>query len=336
MKRAVGLINDAVSQESLRNAEKRLRMKKRPGLCLCVMVLAFGLCGCQLAREELQEEAKADRLAGMYITQEHLDLFDSDRYFSDHMDQLLSGKNTAVSEAERRNYENRVYAVYQEKEAGAGDYVFEGLDGICFLAVQSPFMGEMAYAAQSDPEVTDVRMSVTDAGFEMEGTIYCPTDDNARFYFNPVYQTAGGEVYLLAGTGISGSLTDGASMSQRLEESSTKAVNGKEISEKNAFSITVCGQDSYDGYEIAQMDGQDRKLRETAYPAQELPDSVAVSADTAYLICTLRQKGSDGSVKLSRKLVELSEDENYLELFVPGEKGLSIRKQILVERKNHF
>lgn len=292
-------------------------------------VLALGLGGCQLARADLQEETQADRLIGMYITQEYLDLFDSDRYFNDHINQIMSGKELSAGEAESREYGERIYAVYRETDKAAGNYVFEGLEGISFFNARTQ-EGD-AFELQADPEVTDIKVGVSDSGQEMEGTIYCPTDRQAVFYCNPVYQTEKGEVYLLAGTGVSGNLTDGASFQQRLNESRTANVNGEESSESCTFSINICGQDSYDSYVITEMNEQDQKINEAVYPAAEVPDSITVLPDTAYLICISYQTDGGGAGKASRQLIELSEEENELSLFVPGKRGLTVKKYILVK-----
>lgn len=305
-------------------------MNRNWGALILTAVLTMGLSGCQLARTDLLETVQEDRLIGMYITQEYLDLFDSEKYLNDHLNQLMSGKDLVVDEAGSREYGNRVYAVYQEKDNEIGDYVFEGLDGISFFNAQKPYMEDVTFALQADPEVTEIKISVSDSGQEAEGTIYCPTDRKVSFYCNPVYQTAEGEVYLLAGTGISGDLTDGASFSQKLDESRMTNVNGKEASEKLAVSITIQGQNAYIRHVVAQMNAQDQKLQENVYSAEEVPDSVTVLADAAYLICTSYQL-EGGSEKVSRQIVELSGEEKDFCLFVPGEKGLSIRKQILVE-----
>lgn len=307
-------------------------MMRRWKMCIMAAVMVLGMSGCQLAREDLQKEAEADRLIGMYITQEYLDLFDSERYLNDHRNQLLSGKNLVVDEAESRKYGNRIYAVYQEKEEGPGDYVFEGLDGISFFSAKKPYMEDVVFTVQADPEVADIKAAVSDLGQELEGTIYCPTDRNVCFYCNPVYQTADGEVYLLAGTGISGNLTNEASFSQRLDESSREDRNGEELVQQSSFSITICGQDAYSRHVIAQMDAKDQKLQETVYSAEEVPDSVVVFADTAYLICTSYQTGSDSGQRVSRQVVELSGEQNDFPLFVPGEQGMPILKQVTVKR----
>lgn len=310
-------------------------MKKRWFTWIFIAGLAVVLSGCQLAKQELGEEAdvSGDRLIGMYITQEYLDLFDFEKYFNDHMGQLMSGKETVVEEAARREYGERIYAVYQETKEGAGDYIFEGMDGVSFFYAKMPHPQDAGLVLQAGPEVTDIKISESDTGQEIEGTIYCTTGGKNGFYFNPVYQTAKGEVYLLAGTGISGNLTDGAAFSQRMDEKRTTDKNGEESSENYAVSITICGRDACDRYVIAQMDEQDQKLQETVYLAKELPDCVEVLADAAYLLCTSCRTESDGTEKLSRQVVELSWEENDFSLFVPKESGLLQQKWIVAKRR---
>lgn len=305
-----------------------MKRNKRRGAFWSIVMLATVLGGCQLARPDLQKEAQPDRLIGMYITQEYVDLFDFDRYLNDHIGRFASGKNLAVDGGESRKYENRLYAVYQMKDSETGEYVFEGLEGICFFV---PVSEDGTFAAQADAEVTDVTLNVSDQGEAMEGTIFCPTGEDARFYCNPVYQTGDGQVYLLSGTGISGNLTDGASFSQSLEEKRTVNANGEETEEQFCVSVTICGQDAYSRHVIAWMDAQDQKLEETAYSADEVPDFVAAPADAAYLICSSYQMESGGREKVRRQVVELSEEAGELCLFVPGERGLTVQKRILVE-----
>lgn len=317
-----------------RNRRVSLRKWKTGGMqFFLAAVLMLGLSGCQLARADLQKEAQPDRLIGMYITQEYVDLFDFDQYLNDHIGQLSSGKNLTVDGTESGKYENRLYAIYQEKDPGIGEYVFEGLEGICFFAPKQPGADDGVFAAQTDAEVTDIHLNVSDQGEELEGTIYCPVSQYARFYCNPVYQTADGQVYLLSGISISGNLTDGAAFSQRLEEKRTVNENGEEREERFCVSVSIRGQDAYSCHVIAWMDAQDQKLEETVYAAEEVPDFVAAPAEAAYLICSSYQTGSDGREKVSRQVVELSEEEKKLCLFVPGERGLTVSKYVLIDGK---
>lgn len=302
----------------------------RTGIWLAVLAagLATGLGGCRLADPALGEAAQPDRLIGMYITREYLDLFDYEKYLNDHIGQITEGGTLKIGAQRNDDYDGRIYAEYRKKEDGTeGEYVFAGIEGIRFFNPVTP-EEENTFDIQSDPEVTDVHLKVTDFGQEIEGTVYCPTDQNACFYGNPVYQTAEGEVYLLAGTGVSGNLTGGASFSQRLEESRTMNQNGEEEKESMSVSVTYCGQDAFARYVIAQMDGQDQKIRETEYPAEDMPDSITVSGDAAYLVCTGYGAGRGRQEQVRRQIVELSEEETSFDLLVMGERGLPVRKSI--------
>jgi len=96
-------------------------MNKR--ICVLIMILALVLSGCQLAKPEAQAEAGNDMLVGVFVTAEHLDLFDFEAYFNDHANELISGGNTMIENTD--GYQQRIYANMEN-----GGCAFEGLDGI--------------------------------------------------------------------------------------------------------------------------------------------------------------------------------------------------------------
>lgn len=65
-----------------------MKNKKRKSLCLSVLLLMqllmlTLLSGCQLARED--EGENGDRLVGVFVTTEYIDLFDMERYLNDNL-----------------------------------------------------------------------------------------------------------------------------------------------------------------------------------------------------------------------------------------------------------
>ena len=70
------------------------------------LLLMFLLTGCQLAKDDLQQPSRTDRLVGVFLTQEHLDLFDMDRYMDDHINDLLKGGVIENGSA----YQDKLYA----------------------------------------------------------------------------------------------------------------------------------------------------------------------------------------------------------------------------------
>lgn len=70
---------------------------------------AFGASGTlPFAAAEAAEatDADKDRLVGVFITTEYLDLFDHERFLQDNTDQLLSGKE--LGEADAGAYQGRL------------------------------------------------------------------------------------------------------------------------------------------------------------------------------------------------------------------------------------
>ena len=87
-------------------------------LTLCILLTAFALGCTNLVRfttpsDSGEEAPSSDRLVGVLITDEYLDLFDTEGYISDHFRELDSGKE--IAEAESSRYQGRLYAVLHNR-----------------------------------------------------------------------------------------------------------------------------------------------------------------------------------------------------------------------------
>ena len=87
-------------------------------LTLCILLTAFALGCTNLVRfttpsDSGEEAPSSDRLVGVLITDEYLDLFDTEGYISDHFRELASGKE--IAEAESSRYQGRLYAVLHNR-----------------------------------------------------------------------------------------------------------------------------------------------------------------------------------------------------------------------------
>lgn len=69
---------------------------------------------CQLAKEDLSEESTQDRLIGVFITCRHLDLFDTEGFIKDNINDLANGGNMTNSNSEK--YNGRLYAKLTTRE----------------------------------------------------------------------------------------------------------------------------------------------------------------------------------------------------------------------------
>lgn len=95
-------------------------MKNKLGIIIlaCVLVAAFilGATGAvTFAKDEPTENsdsASKDRLIGVFITTEHLDLFDFESYFQDNANKVLSGGE--ISSSDSAPFQGRLYATKSE------------------------------------------------------------------------------------------------------------------------------------------------------------------------------------------------------------------------------
>ena len=253
-------------------------MRRNIIIISCVLVLAFvlGLSGFTLAGPE-NESGGRDRLIGVYATPEHVDLFDFEGYFNDNADKIMSGG--AITGGSK--YEGRLYAELRDKvltneetgeQTAMQEYVFPDLEGVAFFAATIGEGEESYTGTASDKAVSSggLRLSCTDEGesIEMSGTIYVtPGSDNNAWYFNPVYQSADGRVYLVSGDGIScgGVMDEGAVMSQTLSDTAAVTQNG--VTETYSCSIELAIEFRYapESFSLLQMAADGKCLSAVDY-----------------------------------------------------------------------
>ena len=261
-------------------------MGNKRGIVGLALALAVGLSGCQLAQPD-QETAQADRLIGVYVTTEYLDLFDIESYLEDNLNAGWTGGEITGDTAP---YEGRVYAVRTED----GRYVFEGVpDGVnAFWPLETEADGSLVHANACGPEAQGgADLFYGDEGTEQTCavTLYLDARKGNAAYFNPVYQTAEGEVYLTAGTGISfydeASTQAGGSFSQTLSAQTTVSDStGKVQTDSFSVEATVEFWTPPDAIAITQMSGDGRVLRRDVFGGEELPDTLTKEPETVYYI----------------------------------------------------
>ena len=89
--------------------------KKAISICL-VFAIFVSLCGCQLAQPESGNHTEADRLVGVFITTEYLDLNDADAYLDEYLKDnagSISDGDTIVLDSQE--HLGRVYATFVEE-----------------------------------------------------------------------------------------------------------------------------------------------------------------------------------------------------------------------------
>ena len=270
------------------------------------------LSGCQLAVEDA-DKASEDRLAGVFVTTEYLDLFDADAYLDDNL--RIVGGEIAV-EGDASEYYGRIYATPMQVDEHRTDYEFSGLNGYGYyslIELEDTMLDNYHYSGVdegiSDPK-THYKVTDEGEGVEMDGTLYFPADGSeAVFYFNPVYQTPEGELYVTTGQGFStDSMVEGQVYSQTMEEVTTITLNGETESWSTSVTTNIVGVVLPEKYVLVNMDAQNQILSSGEYAPGNLLPEMTIPGDTAYIILEAHKQGTDGEITVDREIVDRGEE----------------------------
>ena len=250
------------------------------------LAMVLPLTGCQLALPG-EESAQDDRLIGVYVTTEYLDLFDIESYLEDNLNAGWTGGEIT---GDTDPYEGRVYAVRTED----GKYVFEGVpDGVnAFWPLETEADGSLVHANACGAEVQGAAdLLYGDEGTEQncEAILYLDADRGNAAYFNPVYQTASGEIYLTAGTGMSAYDTTSqqamGSFTHTLSAETTYTdTEGTVRTDSFSVAVTVEYWTPPEWIAVTQMSADGQVVRRDVFDGETLPDTLARGAETAYYI----------------------------------------------------
>jgi len=315
-------------------------MIKRIFLIFLTVMILISVSGCQLAIDDKGEVQSRDRLIGVFITDEYLDLFDTEKFFSDNADKLFQGGLNELN-MDTSKYQRRLYAALVSKSLTNPDgeaytvkeYVFEGVEGISFFAAQVPAdeNGDSYINTCSGSAVTDSHMSVfqLDDGesFAIEGTIYITPDTaDTIYHFNPVYQSSDGSVYAISGlSAMLGHLgTAGATFSKTLDETVSVTENGKSKTVSSSVKVTMTVMLPPNKITVLQMDKDSSIISRTDYLPGKLPDTMIPSARTEYIIVESHSTDADGKAVVSRSVYD--KDDNHLKTFYSPGNGICIQQ----------
>ena len=268
-------------------------MKRYISLLAILTAMAALLCGCSLARSDMDASAASrDRLIGVYVTTEYVDLFDIEGYIGANASALSGG---SISEADAAQYSGRLYAEFVDER-----YVFPGVDGFAFFMATTEHDYGTSYSNYTDEGVCGGKIDMhhndnddsSEETLELECTIYGLTGSNDRhvIYTNPVYQTADGKVYLTSGHGISTSgVGAGALVSQKLTDSTTVTDSqGNAVTSSASVNVRYVVADLPLGYTLIEMNADSREISRREYAPGELPPEYAANDSTAYIIVESR------------------------------------------------
>ena len=313
-------------------------------VCIVFTAYVFGVTGTiRLVNASENEEGSSDRLIGVLITQDYLDLFDSEQFFADNIGKLVNGGE--ISESESAKYQERLYAVlvdtgYVSEETGEKyrrkEYVFEGVNGICYIVPRLTDEVGTYWSASGDEAITDggINFITNDEGesVAIEGTIYVSTSINAgSFYFNPVYQTQAGEVYAVGGNGIftGNNGTAGMAMSHEIKENQSSTIGGVTTTSGSEIKITKCYIDEPAKVSILQFDSENTVLSRIECDPDSLPDTLQTQPGTQYIIVETTIFSREGTTDITREIYQL-EDET-LSAFYCRDDGICVKQQCEID-----
>ena len=268
------------------------------------------LSGCSLARPEAEEGngLGQDRMIGVFITREYLDLFDFESYLEDNLNTVMNGGGE-ISPEDVEKYGGRLYA---EKTDEGYDFGIEGMGAFCVQGEQDGVPYSASY--NIGPMSLNLHSTVTDEGTEWDysATVYVHCGGLEAFYTNPVFQDSEGRVYLTAGMGISSEIVDGSSMSQAMSSEYTISSEGETQTYSMRVEVTFMGAELPKSYRVLHMSKDSELLRAEDYTPETLPEELRPCEGAEYLIIeTLNQDN------VTRQVV--SRDEDSCQIFAPTE-----------------
>jgi hypothetical protein len=308
---------------------------------VCIMLVFFTLGMTEvlhMSTTKMDEENINDRLIGVFITTEHLDLFDAEGYFNNNPEKIRSGGE--ISENVSNMYQGKLYATLVEKPLTNVDtgeiqmphkYIFEGMEGISYYYALYTDDAGTYHGSSSDNAISDgkIAISSTDEGdsASLEGTIYASTTGGANsFYYNPVYQTGNGEVYTTSGQGMSfgGESTEGMSGSQAFTEETSTTSGNETKTIRSYINVTISFMDEPERVRLIQLDSESKVLSQEEYMPGKLPDRLTVDAGTEYIIVETESNGTNPNGNITRELYQ--PDDESLFAFYCREDGICVKQ----------
>lgn len=286
-----------------------------------IFALALMLPGCSLLREE-GEPADADRLVGVYITENYIDSFDFEAYVQDNASSLSGGGE--ISREDAAKYTRRIYA-----EVVDGKTSFP-IEGIAFIAARYEKDGESCTGSDYGDKLADVHLSIN-VSDDMETTVLTGklfADSGAGHmsaYCNPVYQQADGRVYLVPGEGVSANM---GSMTHSLSESCESAKKG-ERGYGMDITLEVEGRRPSEKLAVLLYSADGALLSRTEYAPEEMPEEIAAEG-AAWAVFEDYTADYSGEPQVIRQLIAAGSDEGFLSLHLePGESFYTPRTTYL-------
>jgi len=306
------------------------------------MTVSLMISGCQLAVEGSAAGSRSDKLVGVLITKEHLDLFDVESF---NTNELLGGRSgIARTRSGDEINQGRLYATTThhfsvDEDTGETfehfEHVFEGIDGFAFFVYTAQSSVGSFTGTTSDETIVAGRINMhhgdDDTEMVIEGTVFVLPSEHTVFYINPVYQSANGSVFVTTGSGIaaSGSSSEGMVMSQTLNEKTTVTENGKAMTQSTTVTISIAIMFAPQSVSVLQMRSDSTVNHRTDYTPGALPESIIPESGTAYIIVESQRQGEDGESVVSRMIYDKL--DSSFATFYARPDGICIQQVTMLE-----
>ena len=304
----------------------------------CVLAAAFALGAAGVISLGGDEQPKgSDRLIGILVTTEYLDLFDDEAYFEENMQQIMSGGNPDASD-----YQERLYGQLIDRTDYAEDgtpihskeYAFSDVDGIfCYAAKIDNGAGE-PYTTTGGEGAADAHLYIntTDDGEDVryECTLCVNADSQTDLYFNPVYRTADGKIYAVSGDSFAyNGGPEGDVYGVTYDEKYTVTENGKENTDSFAIAVQTRYVYPAGSVSIIQMDADSAILARDEYTLSDLPEAVTPASSTQYIVVESHSTDPQGNFVTDREIYQPSNIE--ADIFIDRGDGLCVPQTVRIE-----
>ena len=245
---------------------------------LAVILSVLMLTGCQLAGEEAQEDQFLDKMVGVFVTFESLDLdFDIQALLEDHP-YALHGDGVDISDPKYVEYAGKLPVTVTED-----GWELPGYEGVFYgRLLTEGYSAEVIGDGIGDVE-SRIYIDDGEAGFKVEGIIYFTEGTYVEFYTNPVYMNEAGEYYVVHGDGCGVDVGLGGT-SMTVEQELKWTENGEKKAYHAEFSTTVRGVTLVEKVKLIWMNEARQEISRIECTPGELPESIDAAGDCLVVI----------------------------------------------------
>ncbi|MCL1912580.1 MAG: hypothetical protein FWG10_01535 [Eubacteriaceae bacterium] len=309
-------------------------IKRKIMVAACCVLILCALAGCQLAKEGAGSNSYEDRMIGVLVTTEPLDVFGFEGYVNNNLS-FPSGKGSDTNKYQGRLYAVVVPSTDTNEETGKSvfghEYVFGNTDGIQYFVPTIQLRGADSYIATVlDPAFSDGHKNTSvgndEHSMSIEATLFiAPSNKDHIYYFNPIYQDANGSVYAVSnyGLSVSGKDTEGFAMMQTMDQTITITENRKAKKESISIKISVSIMFAPEKIAIVQMDSDNAPISQTEFEPGKMPKDFSLETGTAYFIVETHKWDDEGSTTIHREIY--GRDVENIETFFAREDGVCMK-----------